>query len=75
MKNRFLTFIIGILVGAILSTTGFLVYSKLINQNPNQIMRQMDGRGQMQKTDGNIGNPPEKPEGDFPQQMQYDFQI
>jgi len=31
MKNRILTFIIGILVGAIITTVGFLIYNKSIN--------------------------------------------
>ena len=35
MKNRILTFIIGILVGAILATAGLLIYSKTINKNVN----------------------------------------
>ena len=37
MRNRILTFIIGILVGAILATAGFLIYSKTINKNQNEI--------------------------------------
>ena len=36
MKNRILTFIIGVLVGAILATAGFLIYSKTMNKNINQ---------------------------------------
>ena len=35
MKNRILTFIIGILVGAILATAGFLIYSKKENLYQN----------------------------------------
>ena len=73
MKNRVLTFIIGILVGAILSTSGFLVYSKSINENPNQMMRPFENNGQMQRRDGNMVNPPEKLKGDFQQKMQNGF--
>ena len=35
MKNRFLTFIIGILVGAIITTTGFLIYSRDVAKSIN----------------------------------------
>ena len=68
MKNRILTFIIGILVGAILATAGFLIYSKSINKKPNEMMRQMEDKVQMQRPDGNMENPPVKPEGNFPGQ-------
>lgn len=63
MKNRVLTFIIGILVGAILSTLGFLIYIKSINNNvnPNQFDN-MQMNGEMQPSNGNMGEPPEKPD-------------
>ena len=70
MKNRILTFIIGILVGAIITTTGFLVYSKSINNNQNEMMKQFENNGQMQRPNGNMGEPPEKPQGDFRPTMQ-----
>ncbi|MBQ2835797.1 MAG: hypothetical protein IJE68_03060 [Clostridia bacterium] len=71
MKNRILTFIIGILVGAIIATAGFLIYSKSINKNmnPNERMP-IEQNGQMQRPDGNMGEPPAKPDGDFRPQMQ-----
>ncbi len=71
MKNRILTFIIGILVGAILTTIGFLIYSKTMNKNinPNEKMP-FENNGQMQRPEGWMGEPPAKPEGDFRQQMQ-----
>ena len=70
MKNRILTFIIGILVGAIITTTGFLVYNKSINNNQNEMMKQFENNGQMQRPNGNMGEPPEKPQGDFRPTMQ-----
>ena len=70
MKNRILTFIIGILVGAIITTTGFLIYSKTINNNQNEMMKQFENNGQMQRQNGNMGEPPEKPQGDFRPTMQ-----
>ena len=71
MKNRILTFIIGILVGAILATAGFLIYSKTINKNINQNERiPMNNNGQMQPPNGDMGESPAKPEGDFQERMQ-----
>ena len=58
MKNKILTFIIGVLVGAIIATAGFLIYNKTIGNNSNQPeMMQMNGNGQMEE-------PPEMPNGD-----------
>ena len=67
MKNRILTFIIGILVGAILATSGFFIYSKSINKNKNQneMMKPFENNGQMQRPNGDIGAAPEKPQEDF----------
>ena len=68
MKNRILTFIIGVLVGAIIATAGFLIYSKSVNQNPNEMMMPTEQNEQMQRPEANMGNPPAKPEGEFPMQ-------
>ena len=65
MKNRIFTFIIGVLVGAIITTAGFLIYSKLINKNQNEMMKPFENNGQMQRPNENMGEPPEKPQGDF----------
>lgn len=65
MKNKILTFIIGVLVGAIISTIGFLVYNKSISNNTNQPeMMQSTQNGQMMEApqDGNGEEPPAKPE-------------
>ena len=70
MKNRILTFIIGILVGAIITTSGFLIYNKSINKNQNEMMKTFENNGQMQRPNGNMGEPPEKPQGDFRTTMQ-----
>ena len=70
MKNRILTFIIGVLVGAILVTTGFLIYSKSMNKNPNKMMMIFENNGQMQRGGENMGEPPEKPQGEFKGNMQ-----
>ena len=68
MKNRILTFIIGVLVGAIITTVGFLIYSKSINKN--QMNMPFENKGQMQRPSGEMGEPPEKPQGDFQTNMQ-----
>lgn len=59
MKNKIMFLIIGILIGAIITTVGFLIYNKSIsNNNSNQPkMMQPNEKGQ-------IGEPPEKPDGD-----------
>ena len=65
MKNKILTFIIGVLVGAIIATTGFLIYNKLTTKDSNQPeMMQMNGNGQMMQPSGDMEEPPEKPSGD-----------
>ena len=61
MKNRILTLIIGVLIGAILATSGFLIYSKSINKKQNEKMP-FDNNRQMQRPDVNMGEPPEKPQ-------------
>lgn len=66
MKGKILTFIIGVLVGAIIATTGFLIYNKIGANNSNQPeMMQMNGNGQMGgQQPGSMEEPPEKPDGD-----------
>ena len=44
MKNRILTFVIGVLVGSIITCIGFLIYSKSMNKNMG-----FDGRIPMQQ--------------------------
>ena len=71
MKNRILTFITGILTGAIITTAGFLFYSKTMNKNIRQNKRiQINSNGQMQPPNEDLGKPPTKPESDFQERMQ-----
>ena len=64
MKEKILPFIIGILVGAIIATTGFLFYSKTVSNNSERPeMMQMNGDGQKGEQPGSMGEPPEKPNG------------
>lgn len=60
MKNKILTFIIGVLVGAIITTAGFLIYEK-VNTNNNAMPN--GERPQMMERE-NGGTPPEKPDGE-----------
>ena len=54
-KEKILLFIIGVLVGAVISTAAFLVYTKTLgaSSNTNDSSRQMPG-----------GTPPEMPSGE-----------
>ena len=64
MKNRILTFIIGVLTGAIVMT---LVFS-FINQpknDDNMGNTPPNGYGQMNQPNDNIGEQPAKPDGNM----------
>ena len=58
MKDKILVFIIGLLVGAVITASGFLIY-----QNNNKNTNQMPNQGQMQMMEKPDGEPPEKPSG------------
>lgn len=60
MKDKIFVFIIGLLVGAIITASGFLIYQKT-NKNTNQIS---NGEQMMEKP--NSEEPPEKPNGETP---------
>lgn len=63
MKDKILILIIGMLIGAIIASVAFLIYNKTTANNSDQInMMQMNGDGQFQN--GNMGEPPAKPDGD-----------
>lgn len=65
MKDKILTFIIGVLVGSIIATAGFLIYNKLCTNNSEQPeMMQMNSNGQKGQSSGSMEEPPEKPDGD-----------
>lgn len=57
MKDKIMFLIIGTLLGAIITTTGFLIYSKINSNNRAQIdMREMDNNGKQPPT--NFGEEP-----------------
>ena len=59
MKDKILIFIIGLLVGAVITASGFLIYEK-VNKNTNQ-MPSGERMQMMERPDGET--PPEKPSG------------
>ena len=66
MKEKILIFIIGFLIGAIVATSGFLIYSKIVSNTSNQPeMMQSNPNEQVgDPQNGNGENPLEKPSGD-----------
>lgn len=67
--NKILTFITGLLCGAIITTLGFMIYIKSVDDD----MMKPDENGIPYKTqqDGEIGNPPEMPNGEKPIRPDY----
>ena len=64
MKNRILTFIIGVLTGAIIMTLVFLIFNKP-SENINNGNFPPNENGQMQRPNGKMGEPPGRPNGEM----------
>ena len=64
MKNRILTFIIGMLIGAIIMTLVFLIFNKP-SQNINNAHFPPNENWKRQRPNGNMGEPPGKPDGNM----------
>lgn len=62
MKKSIVTFIIGLLIGAIIATGGFYAYTKLSSNN-NAISSSMQGQPPEMPGGDNSNQPPEKPDG------------
>ena len=63
MKNKILTFIIGVLIGAIITTGAFYFYAKNINLNknrqiPEMLIKENGGRRPNRSEDFEGQNPP-----------------
>ena len=70
MKNKILPFVIGILVGAIIATVGFLIYEKT---NTNNMMPNRERAGErMNLEDGET--PPDRPDGEMKSNRQKNNQ-
>lgn len=60
MKEKIITLLIGVLVGAIITTAGFMIYNKITaNNEPTTTRGQMNFNG-------------EKPDGEMPQMQKGD---
>ncbi len=67
MKDKILNLIIGILIGAIITTVGFLVYNKIVasNQDDQFEMNENGGERELSGEPGDNGEePPEMPDGE-----------
>ena len=64
MKNRILTFIIGVLTGAIIMALVFLIFNKP-SENINNGNFPPNENGQIGRPNGNMGEPPERSNGDM----------
>lgn len=59
--NKVLTFIIGLLCGSIITVLGFMIYIKSIDSNMIH-----NGNGGMYRPNGEIGEAPQRPDGEMP---------
>ena len=74
MKDKIIILIIGILIGAVITTGAFYAYTKVNSSNDcaNQAP-EMNGGTPPEMPDGQNGQPPEKPNGEGePPEMQSD---
>ena len=63
MKDKILTLIIGILIGAIIASAGFIIYNKTNNKNKRPDFGAPPQMNQSQDSNQNGGTPPEMPSG------------
>lgn len=65
MKEKIIIFLIGLFLGSIISTSAIYIYTIAENKNNNQNNMQMPDGGKgnpgEMNSNGEIGNPPEKP--------------
>ena len=61
MKEKLMLFVMGVLVGAVISTTAFYVYTTTSNKGDSNIPTQMSGGNMPSMQNGNMGQPPEMP--------------
>lgn len=72
MKEKIIYLIIGILIGAIITTSGFFVYNKLIKKAPDM---PMNAEGQMGRPNMENGEePPARPDEDNSEEQSTDSQ-
>ena len=61
MKDKIVLFVIGVLVGAVISTGAFYVYTTTNSNNSNTQNNGMNGGTPPEMPSGQNGQPPEKP--------------
>ena len=66
MKEKILTLIIGVLIGAIVASAGFVIYIKTSNTGKKHDFGGPPQMHQMQGSSENRGTPPEMPNGEKP---------
>ena len=66
MKDKILTLIIGILIGAIIASAGFVIYIKTNNTNKGPGSGTPPQMNQSQDGNQNGGTPPTLPNGEMP---------
>lgn len=66
MKNKILPFIIGLLIGAIIASAGFVIYNKTNNKNKHDFRGTPPKMNQSQDSNNDGGTPPELPNGEMP---------
>lgn len=66
MKNKILPFIIGLLIGAIIASAGFVIYIKANNNKRPDFRGTPPQMNQSQDSSNNGGTPPELPNGEKP---------
>ena len=66
MKNKILPFIIGVLIGAIIASAGFVIYIKANNNKRPDFRGTPPQMNQSQDSSSSNGTPPELPNGEKP---------
>ena len=61
MKENIILFVIGVLVGAVISTGAFYIYTTTLNNNCSNNQTQMSGGQPPEMPSGQNGQPPEMP--------------
>jgi len=61
MKDKFIIFILGVMIGAAISTGAFFVYTKTINTNSTGSQMQMPNGTPPSMPNGDNSEPPEMP--------------
>ena len=64
MKEKIIIFIVGLLVGGVIASGAFLIYTKTTDKNCSAETTQMNGENPPEKPSGESGEPPEMSNGE-----------